>query len=118
MKSGEALAAYQSNLTEVHNLALESSPLYEPVPELAKEGFSGTVTELNARLTCMMSEGARRSVRWPKEPNALSGALRRLASNLRATGIEIQFSRSDIRSRSVVSLASASELGKDLQSSS
>ena len=82
MKPGEALPAYQSNLTETHNLALESSPLYEPVAELAKEGFSGTVTELRARLTCMMSEGARRSVRWPKAPNALSGALRRLASNL------------------------------------
>jgi hypothetical protein len=30
-KPGEALTAYQSNLTETHNLALESSPLYEPV---------------------------------------------------------------------------------------
>ncbi len=35
----------------------------------------------------------RRSVRWPKAPNALGNALRRMASNLRAAGIEIQFSR-------------------------
>ena len=71
MKPGEALTTYQSNRTETHNLALESSPLYEPVAELAQEGFSGTVTELHARLNCMMSESMRRSVRWPKAPNAL-----------------------------------------------
>ena len=87
MKPGEALATYQSNRDETHNLALESSPLYEPVAELAREGFSGTVTELHARLTCMMSESMRRSVRWPKAPNALGNALRRMAANLRAVGI-------------------------------
>jgi hypothetical protein len=109
MKPGEALAAYQSNRAETHNLALESSPLYEPVAQLAQEGFSGTVTELHARLTCMMSESMRRSVRWPKAPNALGNALRRMAANLRAVGIEIQFSRAHFRGRSVVSLVSASE---------
>src|SRR5271154_2400658 len=103
MKPGEALTAYQSNLTETHNVALESSPLYEPVARLAREGFSGTVTELHARLTGMMSESMRRSVRWPKAPNALSNALRRMAGNLRAAGIEIEFSRAHIRGRSVVS---------------
>jgi len=109
MNPGEALTAYQHNLTETHHLALESSPLYEPVAELAQEGFRGTVTELHARLTCMMSEGIRRSVRWPKAPNALGNALRRMASNLRAAGIEIQFSRADIRGRRVVSLVSVPE---------
>ena len=109
MKPGEALTTYQSNRTEIHNLALESSPLYEPVAELAQEGFSGTVTELHARLSGMISESMRRSVRWPKAPNALSNALRRMASNLRAVGIEIQFSRADIQGRRVVSLVSASE---------
>jgi hypothetical protein len=57
----------------------------------------------------MMSESMRRSVRWPKAPNALSNALRRMASNLRAVGINIQFSRADIRGRRVVSLVRASE---------
>jgi hypothetical protein len=66
MTRGESLTTYQSNRTETHQLALESSPLYEPVAELAQEGFSGTVTELHARLTCMISESIGRSVRWPK----------------------------------------------------
>ncbi len=109
MKPGEALTTYQSNRTETHHLALESSPLYEPVAELAREGFRGTVAELHARLNCMMSESMRRSVRWPKAPSALGSALRRMASNLRAVGIEIQFSRADIRGRRVVSLVCASE---------
>jgi len=111
MKPGEALTTYQSNRTETHQLALESSPLYEPVAELAQEGFRGTVAELHTQLNCMISEGMRRSVRWPKAPNALSNALRRMAANLRAAGIEIQFSRANVRGRSVVSL-SASELRK------
>ncbi len=109
MKPGEALTIYQANRAETRNLALESSPLYEPVAQLAREGFSGTVTELHARLTCMMGESVRRSVRWPKAPNALSNALRRMAGNLRVAGVEIQFSRADIRGRRVVSLVYASE---------
>jgi hypothetical protein len=109
IKPGEALTTYQSNRAEAHHLALESSPLYEPIAKLAREGFSGTVAELHARLNCMMSESRRRSVRWPKAPSALGSALRRMAINLRAAGIEIQFSRADIRGRRVVSLISASE---------
>jgi hypothetical protein len=58
MKPGEALTTYQSNRAETHHLALESSPLYEPVAELAREGFSGTVAELLARLNCMISKHA------------------------------------------------------------
>src|SRR5271167_1472696 len=108
LERGEALAAYRTNCAETHNLALESSPLYEPVAQLAREGFSGTVAELHARLTCMMSEPMRRSARWPKAPSALGSALRRMASNLRAVGINIRFSRADIRGRSVVSLVCAS----------
>jgi len=108
MKSGEGLAVYQSNRTATRTLALESSLLYEPVAELAQAGFSGTVTELHARLNSMITDGMRRSARWPKAPNALSNALRRIASNLRAAGIEITFSRADIQGRNIVSLFSAS----------
>src|SRR5208337_3828137 len=109
LESGEALEAYRANCAGARNLALEASPLYEPVAKLAQDGFSGTVTELRARLNCMTSEGMRRSVRWPKAPSALGSALRRMASNLRAIGINIQFSRADIRGRRVVSLACVSE---------
>jgi hypothetical protein len=109
LKPGEALTVYDFSRIETRNLALESSPLYEPIAKLAQEGFSGTVAELHVRLNSMMSENMRRSVHWSKAPNALGNALRRIASNLRASGIEIQFSRADVLGRRVVSLLCASE---------
>jgi hypothetical protein len=56
-----------------------------------------------------------RAYRSTWAPNALSNVLRRMASNLRAVGIQIQFSRADIGGRRVVFLACASEPGKDRQ---
>jgi putative DNA primase/helicase len=109
LKPGEAAAAYHSNRAEAHDLALESSPLYEPVAKLAKEGFSGTIAELLARLNSTNGEHLRRSVRWPKAPNALSSALRRMATNLRAAGIQLQFSRGDVQGKRLVSLVRGSE---------
>jgi hypothetical protein len=109
LKPGESVAAYHSNRAETHDLALESSPLYEPVAKLAKEGFSGTIAELLARLNSTNGEHLRRSVRWPKAPNALSSALRRMATNLRAAGIQLQFSRGDVQGKRLVSLVRGSE---------
>jgi len=109
LETGEALDAYQANRAEAHNLSLESSPLFEPVAKLALEGFSGTVAELLARLNRTTGENMRRSVRWPKAPSALGTALRRMASNLRAAGIDIQFSRADTHGRRVVSLVCLSD---------
>jgi hypothetical protein len=60
MKPDEALTAYQSNRAETRHLALESSLLYEPVAELAREGFRGTVAELFSRLNCEYP--------WPPSP--------------------------------------------------
>jgi len=108
MKPGEALAAYQSNRTQTHNLALESSPLYEPLREVARAGFSGTSSELLSILSKLASDSTRRSRRWPKAPNALSNALRRMAGSFRSTGIEIYFNRADHQGRRVISVKSAS----------
>src|SRR5262245_56300903 len=56
MQPGEAMAACQANCAEARDLALEASPLYAPLAELAREGFTGTVAELRARLDSMLSE--------------------------------------------------------------
>jgi hypothetical protein len=73
---------YESNRADARDLALESSPLYEPLRELAQAGFTGSSAELLNRLNSIVSEQTRRSVRWPKAPNALANALRRMASGL------------------------------------
>jgi hypothetical protein len=85
----------------------------EPPKRINRGGstsFFGTpkhfALRMHARLTGMMSDSMRRSLRWP---NALSNALRRMAADLRAAGIEIQFSRANIQGRSVLSMVSASE---------
>ena len=101
------MAACQTNSAEARDLALEASPLYQPLAELAREGFTGTVAELHTRLDSMVSDAMRRSVRWPKVPNGLGNALRRMAVNLRAAGVELQFSRNDLQGRRVVSVIAA-----------
>ena len=112
MQPGEAMAACQVNCAEARDLALEASPLYLPLAELAREGFTGTVAELHTRLDSMVSDAMRRSVRWPKAPNGLGNALRRMVTNLRAAGVELQFSRNDVQGRRVVSVVAATQMRK------
>jgi hypothetical protein len=112
MQPGKAMAACQTNCAEARDLALEASPLYQPLAELAREGFTGTVAELHARLDSMVSDAIRRSVRWPKAPNILSNALRRMATSLREAGIEVEFSRPDHSGRRVVSVLTISTFSK------
>ena len=118
MGPGEALAACQTNSAEARDLALEASPLYVPLAELAREGFTGTVAELHARLDSMVSDAMRRLVRWPKAPNILSNVLRRMATNLREAGIEIEFSRPDHSGRKVVSVLAIARISKSSSASS
>ena len=54
--------------------------------ELAREGFIEAVAEFHARLDSVVSDAMRRSVRWPKAPNSLGS---RMATNLRAAGVEL-----------------------------
>jgi hypothetical protein len=105
---GSFLAVYAANRTEARNLALESSPLYEPLQELARTGFRGSTAELLFRLNAMVSDGIKRSPRWPKAPNALGNALRRMASNLRAAGVELNSSRADRLGRRIISVSFSS----------
>ena len=70
------------------------------------------LAELRARLDSMVSEAMRRSVRWPKAPNALSNAIRRMTPDLRAAGIELQFSRNDEQGRRIISVLGAAQVRK------
>jgi hypothetical protein len=112
MKPAEAVAACQTNSAEARDLTLEASPLYRPLAELARVGFTGTVAELHARLDAMVNDAMRRSVRWPKAPNAMSNAIRRMVPYLRAAGIELQFSRNDQQGRRIISILDGAQAGK------
>ena len=118
MKPGEALTAYKSNRAEARNLALEASPVYELLREVARTGFSGTSSELLFLLSKLANDSTRRSQQWPKAPNVLSNTLRRMAGNLRSSGIEIYFNRADHQGRRVISVKSASLVAQRSSASS
>jgi len=106
MKSGEAMAVYESNRAEVQDLALGSWPFYEPLTQLAAGGFNGTTSELLTHLKAIAGECGN-SRRWPRSPNVLGNALRRMAASLRSVGIEIDFSRPRHGGRRLISLKRA-----------
>jgi hypothetical protein len=107
LETGGALEAYRANCAEVRNLALETSPVYESLREVARAGFSGTSGELLSLLNSLASANTRRSRLWPKAPNALSSVLRRMVGSLRSTGIQIYFSRAEHQGRRIISMRSA-----------
>jgi hypothetical protein len=96
------LDAYSSNRARANETTLDASPLVAPLRELEK--FEGSATQLLAELTEIAGDGAARAKVWPKSPSALSGALRRLAPNLRRADppLEIEFDREGKVGRRVI----------------
>jgi hypothetical protein len=92
----EFLDAYQRNRYGVHELVLESSPVGAEIISLAAGlpigcEWKGTATELLDELNGKVNESVQRRKDWPKTARLLSGTLRRLAPNLRATGVEVKW---------------------------
>ncbi len=100
---GSFLWAYGGNIKDANELALESSPLVAPIRELLQETetWTGTAGNLLEALSGMVTKEVRESKDWPKRPSTLGNRLRRIAPNLRRTGINIEFDR-DKRSRTVI----------------
>jgi putative DNA primase/helicase len=92
-QAGSFMAAYEQNRGQAHELAVEASPIGSSLIELAAEGFEGTATELLGKLDARVDEKVTTSPDWPKNGRALSGALRRLAPNLRALGYTVDHYR-------------------------
>lgn len=91
---GEFLAAYRTNQTQANALTLEASPIAGAVREVAQAGgFQGTAGELLAELADRVEEADTRKRTWPASPQTLGADLRRIAPNMRADGIEIEFTR-------------------------
>jgi hypothetical protein len=93
LRPGSFLNAYAGNRTEATTLALESSPVVPHICAIldANEKWTGTASELLSAINSQASEKSTKEIGCPKTPRALSGALRRLAPNLRAIGIDITF---------------------------
>lgn len=119
---GTFMKAYARNQSDANDLALDASPISEPVRRLVGEDdFEGTATELLKALAVRVDEAARKQKGWPPNGTSLSGKLRRLAPNLRKAGIEVilgergttRLRRRLITVRKIASNASTASTGTD-----
>ena len=100
---GAFMEAYSVSDEEGAQQALEASPLAEPLYELAAAagpgGWQGTAREMLSKLRDFGDDDLQHSKEWPKAPNSLSHALRRLAPLFREAGhVQVQqLSRSDAK---------------------
>jgi GNAT superfamily N-acetyltransferase len=92
---GTFLGVYAGNRAEADEVVLESSPLVNPLQDLlAKEPdnrWQGTATALLQALTEKVKETVAQSLAWPKSAKTLANQIRRLAPNLRRTGLQVEF---------------------------
>jgi hypothetical protein len=107
-REGRFLDAYWRNIDDASSLAVEGSVVAGELQRMALP-FEGTADELLVRLNQQATQEVKRGRSWPRDATRLSGALRRVAPNLRKLGILIEFlpregSRRPIR----ISLASSS----------
>jgi hypothetical protein len=104
-KPGTFMDAYAANRDESHELALEASIVGSPLLEVSGGGFEGTMTELLELLAGKVDEKVSRRKDWPKTGRGLSSHVKRLAPNLRALGVEVEFSREADSGRRLVRIA-------------
>lgn len=94
-KSGAFLRAYQNNRASANESAIESSVLSGPLMELMEglKDWQGTATDLMEALSELAGDRVTKGKDWPRKPHLLSGELRRIAPNLRRTGIDVEFGK-------------------------
>jgi hypothetical protein len=89
---GTFIQDYTANGATAHALTLETSPVAQPVLDLAETGdWEGTASALLEKLNDFVTEQTRHQKTWPNSPQALSNALRRLAPTLTAEGVEVDW---------------------------
>jgi len=94
MVPNDFLGAYGKNIQDIHELALESTPVGRAIMILAGEipkggEWVGTATELLDKLSFDVGETAGHRKDWPKGARVLGSILSRLAPNFRAVGVDI-----------------------------
>lgn len=97
-------AAYSENGRIADDLAIESSIIGNPVRELMAEhgSWEGTATKLLDELEQRVEEKDLKRRWWPASPRAMANELRRIATNLHAVGIVVQFDRVGRERRRVI----------------
>jgi len=86
------LKRYEQSRASANESALEASPVALAVRQLMENHteWEGTSSELLKRFETLIDEKERNRKEFPKQPNALSGKLKRIAPNLRTIGINYE----------------------------
>ena len=94
-EEGKFWSAYCGNRDEPVESVIEADSIAFAVRAMLKTlaEWKGTATELLGEVGKVVSEAETKSKTWPKSARGLSGRLRRAATFLRKTGIEIHFQR-------------------------
>ena len=106
--SGTFWSAYCGNRDEAVRDVIDADPVAAAVRAMMQAGtertvWTGTASDLLGALAGEVSERVTKSKTWPDNPRALSGRLRRAATNLRKIGIDIAFEREGrARTRTIV----------------
>jgi hypothetical protein len=94
-QTGAFMRAYEGNRAAAVEVILEADLVATAVRAFMRmrsgQEWVGTAAKLLSALTEVIDESHRRGRGWPSAANALSGRLRRAATNLRKIGIEITF---------------------------
>jgi hypothetical protein len=73
------------------------------------EEWEDTATNLLEKLNPLATEAMQRQKSWPKDGKGLSNTLRRLAPNLRESGIQVEFSREGHTRRRLITIRKGTE---------
>lgn len=93
---GTFIKTYQKNRASAVDETIEADAVASAVRDYAGRvgEWTGTATVLLDRLTDIVGETVQKSRQWPKTPQALGRQLRRAATFLRHSGIEVTWSAS------------------------
>lgn len=91
---GSFLGAYERNRNEANSVSLDASIIGELILKIADDpGFVGTASELLQKLEELAGEKLQKQTGWPKNGRGVSGQLKRIAPNLRAKGVAVNWFR-------------------------
>lgn len=95
LEPGAFISAFMGNRENANELALEASPIASTLIELIQQqgSWNGKSSKLLEELNLRASDEMKKQQGWPKRANLLSGAVKRIAPNLRAVGIECKLGR-------------------------
>ena len=99
-KPGTFMQAHEDNRRRLLEITLDADPIAIAVIRFIQKQpayeWSGTGSDL-LRLMTMLSQDLASLKNWPRQPNVLSGRLRRVNASLREKGIEIEWTKSGDR---------------------